>query len=328
MPERKKFQTCLDIGILLFPEFSNLCLANAIEPLRAVNTLGGARRYRWHFLSLEGGPVASSSGMTIQVDGALSRHGSGDYLFVMPSYGFRDFDTPACHRVLRAARGRFGRIVGMDTGSWLLAGAGLLSGRRATIHWDEQIAMAERFPDVEVRGDRVVDDGDILSCGGALTTFELILDLIERHDGALMRLEVAALFLDGDATRGDRPAEPLRPGQTPEAAMALMRRRIEEPMKIGEIAAALGLSRKLLERRCMERYGIGPRRLYLALRLREAQRLVGMTGMSVAEVAARCGYADAGAMTRAFRREFGITPRELRLRRDSRDLRRKEGPER
>ncbi|MDK3017054.1 GlxA family transcriptional regulator [Pseudodonghicola flavimaris] len=320
MQDRKKSERRRDIGVLLFPHFSNLCLANAVEPFRAVNNLSGTERYRWHFLSLDGGPVTSSSGLRVQADAALSRHEGGAYLFVMPSYHFRAADTPACARALRAARGRFDRIAGMDTGSWLLAAAGLLSGRRATIHWDEQVALAERFPDVEVSGDRVVHDGDILSCGGASTTFELVLDLIEAEHGAMMRLEVAALFLHGDlAGHGDRPPAALRPGQVPDAAMALMRARIEDPLSIGEIARQLGLSRRMLEQRCMDRYGIGPQQLYLATRLREARRLAEQTGLSVAEIAARCGYADASAMSRAFRREFGVSPRQLRQRRDARD---------
>ncbi len=304
-----------EIGVLLLPAFSNHCLANAIEPLRAVNYLSGEIRYRWRYFGLEEGDVRSSSGLTVRVDSALDRAEGGDYLFVMPSYDVQTHDTPACHRALRSARQRFAHLVGLDTGSWLLASAGLLDGRRATIHREEQIALAERFPEVSVLPDRVVEDGDILSCGGALTSFELVLRLIEQHFGALMRLEVGALFLDGSTEAPGTGPTPL-PGRTAEAAMALMLRRIETPVRIEEIAGELGISRKALEQRCRARYGISPRALYRAVRLREVRRLVETTVLSVAEIAVRCGYGDPSAMTRAFRLEFGLPPRALRAQRD------------
>ncbi|WP_119840556.1 GlxA family transcriptional regulator [Pseudooceanicola algae] len=315
MQPRTKSRNVVEVGVLLFPAFSNHCLANAVEPLRAVNSLSGETRYRWRYLSLDGGEVASSSGLTVRVDSALDRAAGGDYLFVMPSYNAPTLDTPACRLALRGARKRFARVAALDTGSWLLAGAGLLDGRRATLHREEQIALAERFPEVEVLADRVVDDGDILSCGGALTSFELVLGLIERHHGALMRLEVAALFLDGSTDAPGTLAPPL-PGRTAEAAMAIMLRHIETPLPIDRIATDLGISRKRLESRCRLRYGIRPRELYRALRLREARRLVEGSSLSVAEIAVRCGYGDPSAMTRAFRLDFGMTPRALRAQRD------------
>ncbi|MFT3688454.1 GlxA family transcriptional regulator [Paenirhodobacter sp.] len=307
MQNRKISDRPRQVGVLLFRAFSNHCLANAVEPLRAANMLSGRALYEWQYLSLDGGPVTSSSGLTVQT-AAMAAQAGADYLFVMPSYDFLSHATVDCARALRAARRRFGTLVGLDTGAWLLAAAGLLSGRRVTIHWDEITHLAERFPDVTVVEDRVVHDGDILSCGGTTTAFELILDLIEAHHGAMLRLEVAALFMHGEAP----PGAFRRPGQVPEAAVSLMRRTIETPLPIGEIAARLGLSRKAFEQRCRDRFGFGPRQLYLATRLREAKRLVEQSTMSVAEIATRCGYRDASAMTRAFRREFGLSPRARR----------------
>lgn len=318
MQSRKNSDEPISIAILLFDSFSNHCLANAVEPLRAANNLSGRKLYEWCFLSLEGGAMTSSSGLTVQVDAALAACAGSDFLFVMPSYDFELRVSESCNRALRAARSRFKTLVGMDTGSWLLASAGLLAGRRATIHWDELDHLAESFPDVEVLEDRVVHDGDIRSCGGATTTFEFSLDLIEEHYGAMLRLEVATLFMHWETVR---PNEKLRPGQVPEAAVALMRRTIEGPLSIDALARQLGLSRKVLEKRCLSRYGVGPGKLYLATRLREAKRLLERSGISVAEIAARCGYRDTSAMTRAFRREFGVTPRSLRASRDQNSVR-------
>jgi transcriptional regulator GlxA family with amidase domain len=200
----------------------------------------------------------------------------------------------------------------MDSGSWLLAAAGLLAGRRATIHWDELELFAERFPEVEVVEAPTVADGNILSCGGASTTFELVLGLIEQHHGPMLRIEVASIFLPagGHARPGVEAAAETAPD--PGGILSLMRRHIEEPLSIGEIAARLGLGPKTLERDCRRLYGIAPRQLYRAIRLRAIRRLVENTALPIEEIAARGGYRNAPAMTRAFRSEFGLTPSALR----------------
>lgn len=238
----------------------------------------------------------------------------------MPSYGYEAHATPACSNALRAAGARFDTLAAMDAGSWLLARAGLLSGRRATIHWDELDLFAERFPDVDVSTDATVDDGDILSCGGASTAFELVLDLIERHHGPMLRIEVASLFVAAGrrvrpgpdlSEASDVAADTARAPGAPDI-LSLMRCNIEEPLAVTTLAAELGMGTKALERACGRHYGMGPRRLYRAIRLRAIRRLVENTALPVEEIAARGGYRNASAMTRAFRAEFGLAPTALR----------------
>lgn len=306
-------QKCRRIGVLLFDQFSNHCLANAIEPLRAANTLSRRNLYSWQFLGIEGRTLRASSGLPVTPDAALSQAEGGDYLFVMPSYGFRDHAGPQVLRSLRAAARRWRVLVGLDTGSWLLAAAGLLDGRRATIHWDERDALAETFPDVTVLPSRFVIDGDRISCGGVSTAFDLLLDLITRHHGPMLALEVAALFMHATPA----PMRGLRPSAdaTIHAAVALMRQNLETPLTIVELAAALGLTRKALARLFHDQLGAGPAVVARAIRLREARRLVEHSGYGIAEIATRCGYQDAAAMTRAYRAEFSQTPSQSRRRR-------------
>jgi len=318
------------IAILLFDGFSNLCLANAVEPLRAANTLAGRRLYRWQFLSLSGGIVHSSSDLPVQPTclGAFGDdYGQGDYLFVMPSYNHRAHATPACARALRAAAPRFKALAGLDTGSWLLAAAGLLDGRRATSHWDILTSMAETFPEIEAVEDRYVIDGDRLSCGGATTTLELMLDLIASHHGAGLALQIGAMFMYGE--RGPRPDS--RPDSRPDphhalpadrlarapsalvrAAAALMRRHVETPLSIADLAARLCVSQRGLEAAFHAQTGQPPCALYRTIRLGEAKRWIEQSTITIAEVATRAGYKDASAMTRAFRRAFGVAPSALR----------------
>jgi len=300
------------IGVLLFPSFSNHCLANAVEPLRGANTLSRRALYDWKFLGLDTAGVASSSGLIVQPQARLTDHPGGDALLVMPSYDFQRHATPDAQRALRAAAARFRCVVGLDTGSWLMAAAGLLDGRRATIHWDEMDSLAEAFPQVSVTPERFVIDGDRITCGGATTTFELMLHLIGQHHGALLRLEVAALFMHGEADPRPDPMARLSKDRLVQAAVSIMRRNIETPLTVGAVARRLGLGQRGLEAHFAAEAGMTPRAVYTALRLRQARLLTERSTLSMAEIATRCGYADASAMTRAFRRAYGQPPTALR----------------
>jgi transcriptional regulator GlxA family with amidase domain len=299
--------------MLLFEGFSNLCLANAVEPLRAANTLSRRSLYGWRHVGLSGRMVTSSSGLPVHPQ-ALAEQPGGDYLFVLPSYGFAAQDSPACRSALRAAARRYGGLVGLDTGSWLLAAAGLLDGYRATSHWDVLGDLAERFPEVTVMEDRHVIDRDRASCGGATTTLELMLDLIERHHGAALALEVAALFMYGERDPRADPLLRLPPHRLVRAAAGLMRRHVETPLSVAEVARRLGMGQRALEKTFRAHAGGSPARVYRSIRLAEARRRLEQTRESVMEIAQRCGYQDPTALARAFRAEFGLSPSAARLR--------------
>ena len=295
------------IGVLLFERFSNHCLANAVEPLRAANTLSRRRLYAWRFLSPDGRPVTSSGGMPVLPEMRLADHPGGACLMVLPSYGFRALLTPDLSRGLRAAAGRFDMVAGLDTGSWLMAASNLLDGYRATIHQDEFDAFSETFPQLDADSSRFVIDRDRASCGGAMSAFDLVQEMIGRAHGPALCAEIAALFMQSDAP----PRSGMRPGLV-DAALALMRRNLEHPLAIPALARTLGCTQRKLETRFQARMGVPPRRAYQRLRLLAARRLAGESRISVAEIALRAGYADASAMTRAYLREFGETPRQTR----------------
>lgn len=297
------------VDVLLFEAFSNHCLANTIEPLRAANGIAGRKVYDWRFLTLDGGSVASSSGLRVQAHGRLRDHG-GDSLIVMPSYGFRAHATAQTARGLTAAARRYGVLAGFDTGSWLLAAAGLLDGYRATIHWDEFDRFCETFPDVHGERARHVIDRDRITCSGALAAFDLVLDLIGQRHGPVLRLQVATLFMAPEAA-GAQPA-PLARSKTVARALTLMQQNLETPLSVPAIARAVGRRQKDLEQRIKAELGATPQSVYRRLRLIQARRLVLDSDLGVAEIALRCGYGDPSALTRAFKGEFAVTPRQLR----------------
>lgn len=300
------------VGVLLFDRFSNHCLANAIEPMRAANTFLGREVYQWQFLSMDGDAVMSSSHLPVAVEGKLSSAEGGDFLFVLPSYQYREFVTPSAHRALRVAARKYDVIVGLDAGAWLLASAGLLEGYRATIHWDETDGFQEAFPEVDVRRTRMEFDRDRWTCGGAMTAFDLALRMIADTHGEALRLEVAALFMSGETETGPGGHVPRPKSRQVSAALAIMRDNLEDTVTIPQVAGMLGVSARKLEALFLADLGAGPLKVYRRIRLLAARRFVEQTDMGISEISLRCGYANPSAMTRAFREEFGVSPRNLR----------------
>ncbi|MEM7076483.1 MAG: helix-turn-helix domain-containing protein [Pseudomonadota bacterium] len=301
----------VQVALLLFDRFSNLCLANCIEPLRAANTMLAARAFEWSILTPDGRPSRSSSGIDMLAHRALSQIGPVDYLFVLASYDHERHDTPANRRLLRKAARRAEVVVGLDAGPWLLAAAGLLDGRRATVHWDLLDSFRERFAAVTTERQKVLRDGRVLTCAGATSALDLTLDLISDEAGQAARLDVEAVFLYGDPPvaggTGKEAADPLI-----RRALALMRDSLERPISLKGLAAQLSCQPRTLDRRFRARLGAAPGQVYRHMRLAAARSLIEDSTRSVTEIALLCGYESPAALTRAFRRQYGVSPSALR----------------
>lgn len=298
----------ISIAFLLFDRFSNLCLANCLEPLRAANAVTRTDLFHWRIVTMTGDPVHSSSGMQVMPHDALGRLGSCDYLFVLASYDHVRHDTSLVRKALRGAAKCTGSVVGMDTGPWLMASAGLLNGRRATLHWDLQDAFAERFLEVETERARVVRDGPMITCAGAMSALDLMMELIAHHAGMAARLDVQDQFMHGS----DTSATPPQTDALVRGALAQMRAHVERPLPLATIAQRLNCQPRTLDRHFRRALGAPPGTVYRHVRLSEARKLLDGTALAVGEIAVRCGYDSPAAMARAMRARYGAAPSQLR----------------
>ncbi len=307
----KPSTTPVRIAFLIFDQFSNLCLANCLEPLRAANTQSLSRAFVWQILTPDGAPVLSSSGMQVMPHGPLSALTSCDYLFVTASYDHLSHDTAANRQALRQVSRKAAVTVGLDAGSWLMASAGLLDGRRATVHWDLLDGFTEQFLHVAAEQARVIRDGAMMTCAGAMSALDLTLDLISEHLGIAARLDVEALFIHKDPPLGGSPASLRDPLVS--RAMSVMRDNLERPLPLAALARRTSCQTRTLDRRFRASLGAPPGTVYRHLRLASARKMLEGTNLSVAEIAVRCGYDSPAALTRAIRRRFGATPSALRV---------------
>lgn len=312
-----------DVAILLLPGFSNLCLATAIEPLRAANQLAGERLYRWRLLSIGGRSVHTSSDIEVNASEPFTGRETADALLVIGASHYAGQAKRPLLSALRRAAGRVRCLGGLDTGSYLLASAGLLDGHRATIHWEEIDTFTEAFPEVEVSRDRYVIDRARVTAGGATTVLDLMLDILGRQDGVALALAVAGrLVYDperraaGGSGAGPQLAVPLRliarKDEALAVAVALMDANLEEPLSVVRIAARAAIGVRDLERRFRRHLGTSPGAYYRSLRLSLVRRLLEETDLSVSEIAARSGFNSASALARAFRARYGLSPRRVR----------------
>ncbi len=235
-------------------------------------------------------------------------------LFVISSYGHRQLDNAGLRRKLVHVSRRSRVLVGLDSGAWLMASAGLLDGHRATIHRDLIENLSEEFLKLDIVQSAYVIDGNRITCGGAMAAFDLVLELIGKAHGAILRMDIAALFLHGDAGLQPAVTDGNAGGDIITRALAIMQSSIETPLSMRKLCLRLDCNIKTLERRFQKQLKQNPTAVFRHLRLMEARRLVENTDLPVTEIAVRSGYENASAMTRAFKAKFGTTPRALRMR--------------
>ena len=303
------------LGFLLIDDFALMSYVALVEAFRAANTLSGKMLYKWRHYSIAGSPARASNGVEIMVDGIPdAKTEPCDILFVCAGGNPSAFANRDTFAQLRAAAARGTTIAGVSGGPYILARAGLLAGRRCTVHWEHEPAFREAFPQLVVEGGLYVIDGPSITCAGGTAGLDLAVELIRRHHGPAIAAGVGEWFIRTQPREGSgaqRPALAARyhvahPGVV--AALAAMETHIAEPLGRSELAARAGVSVRQLERLFARHIGQTIGQHYLALRLDAAKRLLRETGLSRLDVAVACGFADVSHFSRSFRRRFGQSP--------------------
>ena len=308
-----------DFYFLLMPGFSMMGFVSAVEPLRVANRFGG-QLYRWHILSLDGGAVVASNGMSVNADAALEPLKKGATLWVMASVDPLKFCTPALEHWLRRLDHE-GVILGaIDTGAFVLAKAGLLDGYRLTLHWEALDALKESYPKLQATQELFEIDRRRITSAGGTASIDMMLDLIGQAHGPDLSIKVSEQFVLGRI-------RPRKDHQRMQIAtryginnkklvqvIGVMEQHTEPPLSTLELADGIQVTRRQLERLFRLHLNDTPSNFYLGLRLEKARQLLRQSDMSVLEVSIACGFESPSYFTRSYRARFTRCPREDRRR--------------
>jgi AraC family carnitine catabolism transcriptional activator len=302
------------LGFLLLPQYSMMAFVSAVEPLRVANRLSGRELYSWDIVSRDGGPVTASNGMSLLAARTIDE--APLYPLVVICAGFepdRHYDRRLKNWLLRL-NGAGADLGAMDTGSFLLAKAGLLDGYRATTHWESLDSFREAFPKVEVENALFVIDRNRLSCAGGTAALDMMLHLISVQHGHRLAAAVSEQFIHAqirDPQDRQRMEPRVRQGISHGGlarSIALMESNLEDPLNAERLAEAAGLSLRQLERLFHRHFNMTPRRYYLDLRLQRARALLQYTDMLVVEIAVACGFGSAAHFSRSYHAWTGKAP--------------------
>jgi AraC family carnitine catabolism transcriptional activator len=306
-----------DFHFLLLPEFSSIGFMSAIEPLRVANRFSG-ELYRWHILSVDGGPVAASNGISLNAEGAFDSVTHSHTVFVVSGF------EPLA-RYTRGIGGWLTRLDragvtlgGIDTGSFILAEAGLLAGKRATLHWEAAAAFAERYPAIQTSQELFEIDTRRITCAGGTASIDMMLDLIARDHGSDLAAQVSEQFVLGrirqrsDHQRMKIAARYRIHNRKLIQVIGVMEQHMEEPLSPDELAQSVGVTRRQLERLFCTALKDTPTHFYLGLRLTRARELLHQTDMSILAVGVACGFESPSHFSRTYRARFNASPRDDR----------------
>lgn len=313
-----------EVMILAFPGVLLLDIAGPAQVFALASDDHAARTglpaYRLRTVSEQGGLVPSDTGIAIATE-AWGADAAPDTLVIPGGDTVRQEEkNPALLAWLRGTAPRARRTASVCMGTFLLAAAGLLEGRRATTHWAECSNLAERYPSLRVETDPIfVQDGTLWSSAGVTAGIDLALALVEEdlgHAAALAVAQSLVVFLKRPG--GQAQFSRMLAAQSAdrhgdfEALHAWIAENLAADLRIEALAERVAMSPRSFARAYAARCGTTPARTVEALRLEAARRMLTETALPVARIAARCGFGDEERMRRSFLRRLGIPPSDYR----------------
>lgn len=312
----------LKIGFILARSFTLSAFALFVDTLRLASDTAdnSGRLYAdWQVISSARQLIRSSCGVEVAPTSGFVDPARFDYIAVVG--GLLNTENPVdaeTIRYLKDAAARKIPLLGVCTGTFILAAAGLMRQHQTCVSWLHYQAFKERFPDHKVRADRIFNlDRQRGSCAGGASAADLAASLVRRHisrDAEKNALEVLQI----ERARSTHDIQPRRPipveSHDPRlrTALIMMEQNIDNKMPLSRIASSIGVSRRQLERLFKTKSDTSPALAYKKIRMERAKFLLAKTHSPLIEIALEAGFDTAAAFAKQFRKTYGLAPTKFR----------------
>jgi len=298
----------------LLNQFSLQSFSGAVECLRIANRGADKQHYSWLLVGEGGHSVKCSADIDFALDGGFDELRRDDTILVCGGLDVAQNSTPKIINWLRREARRGVKIGGLCTAAHTLAIAGLLDGKRATIHWENQDSFGEEFENVQLTKSVFTVDGNRMTTAGGTSSIDLMLNLIAEEHGEDLANTVAdqqiysSIRTDQDTQRLSVPTRIGVRHAKLSKVIQIMEQNIDEPISPSILARDVGMSTRQLERLFRRYLNRSPKRYYMELRLQKARNLLLQTDMSVINVALSCGFASPSHFSKCYRGHYETTP--------------------
>ena len=330
LPEREcgkmSSESDLQFALTVRPTFAMLALSGFVEALRHAADDNNRNRQiycGWRIVGPNLDPVPSSAGIEITPDTVFENltPKSPNYLVVIGGNVMSEIDDVPKETLLfiRNFYDRGGTVVGLCTGSFIVAQAGLIDGKRVAVHHRHRRDFLERYGNVDVTSREVfVEDQRVFTCPGGTASIDLAIELLSRRLGRARALK-GLIEMSVDQHRSSfhmprTPSDDLDPcgDWRVEMAVQRMREQMSDTTTITRIAEDIGISVSQLNRLFRQYAHQSPLSLWINLRLDHARWQLLNSRMSLAQIAFNCGFSDTAHFGRQFKQRFAITPKSFR----------------
>ncbi|HEV7323357.1 MAG TPA: GlxA family transcriptional regulator [Ensifer sp.] len=312
----------LRVGFVLAKKFTLSAFALFADTLRLAGDEGDRSRRMhcdWDILSNCRNSIRSSCGIQVVPTALFTDPTKYDYIAVVG--GLLDVEQPLAPEALvylhKASRAGVG-LIGLCTGSFILADEGHLKGHLACVSWLHHREFRDRFPRQTVALNQIFRlDRKRATCAGGSAVADLAAAIVHRHIGEAAERN-ALEILQINARRNAEAAQARIPltFETKERrvrnALLLMEQHIEDWLPITAIASLIGVSRRQLERLFHAEVDMSPNVAYVKIRMDAAMKMIVNTSSPIIQVALACGFESDSHFTRRFRCHFGKTPSAIR----------------
>ena len=310
------------MGFILAQRFTLTAFAGFVDALRLAADEGDRSRplaCEWAVLGDCDVPIVSSCGASVLPWSPMEDPQRFDYIVVVGGLLHGGQKVAAgTHAFLHSAARSGVALVGLCTGSFVLARAGLLDGYVACVSWFHRQDFESEFPSLRLVSNRMfVVDRDRMSCAGGTSVVHLAAHLIEKHCGRALAIKSLRILIEDQPLRADTPQpESVVTRQANDSvvrqAMLLIEQKIAQADSLAVISDGLGISMRQLERRFLVDVGITPRDYRLNLRLARAKWMIEHTDVSVTDVGFERGFGNCSHFSRTFTSHFKTRPSGLR----------------